>query len=50
MGRRNTGMQSIRRSLKSQRFSWPLIQTQGDLVQVRLSEARQIGFLGQVLS
>jgi len=44
-GRRNTGLQSIRRSLKSQRFSWPLIQTQSDRVEVRLRVAAQIRHL-----
>ena len=34
----NTGLQFIRRSLKSQSFSWALIETQSDRVQVRLSE------------
>ena len=48
-GRRNTGLQSIRRSLKSQRFSWPLIQTQSDFVQIRLRVAGQIRLLRQVL-
>jgi hypothetical protein len=32
--RRNTDLQFIRLSLKSQRFSWPLIETQSDLVEV----------------
>src|SRR2546428_8001464 len=49
-GRRNTSLQSIRRSLKSQRFSWPLIQTQSDFVQVRLQVAGQIRLLRQVLA
>jgi hypothetical protein len=49
-GRRNTGSKSTRRSFKTQGLSRPLIQTQGYFVQVRLREARQIGFLGQVLS
>jgi hypothetical protein len=31
-GRCNTGLQFICRSLKSQRFSWPLIETQSDLI------------------
>ena len=31
-GRRNSGLQFIRRSLKSQRLSWPLIETQSDLI------------------
>jgi hypothetical protein len=39
-GRCNTGLQSIRRSLKSQRFSWPLIQAQSDFIEVRLRELR----------
>src|SRR6201987_3465358 len=45
----NTGLQSIRRSFKSQCFSWPLIEAQGDLVQVRLRVAGQIRLLRQVL-
>src|ERR1700756_2589854 len=48
-GRCNTGLQSIRRSFKSQCFSWPLIEAQGDLVQVRLRVAGQIRLLRQVL-
>src|ERR1700688_4105685 len=48
-GRCNTGLQFICRSLKSQRFSWPLIETQSDLVQIRLRVVRQIGRLRQVL-
>src|SRR5580704_7851830 len=31
-GRCKTGLEFIRRSLKSQRFSWSLIQTQSDLI------------------
>jgi hypothetical protein len=50
MGQCNTGSKSTRRSFKTQGLSRPLIQTQGYFVQVRLREARQIGFLGQVLS
>jgi len=48
-GRRNTGLEFIRRGLKSQRFSWPLIQTQSDLVQLRLRVAGQIRLLRQVV-
>ena len=50
MGQCNTGSKSTRRSFKTQGLSRPLIQTQGYFVQVGLREARQIGFLGQVLS
>ena len=50
MGQCNTGSKSTRRSLKTQGLSRPLIQAQGYFVQIRLREARQIGFLGQVLS
>jgi hypothetical protein len=50
MGQCNTASKSTRRSFKTQGLSWPLIQAQGDFVQIRLREARQIGFLGQVLS
>ena len=50
MGQCNTGSKSTRRSFKTQGLSRALIQTQGYFVQVRLREARQIGFLGQVLS
>src|ERR1700756_6058018 len=48
-GRCNTGLQFIRRSFKSQCFSWPLIEAQSDLVQVRLRVAGQIRLLRQVL-
>src|ERR1700746_1176623 len=48
-GRCNTGLQFIRRSFRSQCFSWPLIEAQGDLVQVRLRVAGQIRLLRQVL-
>jgi hypothetical protein len=50
MSQCNTGSKSTRRSFKIQGLSRPLIQTQGYFVQVGLREARQIGFLGQVLS
>ena len=50
MGQCNTGSKSTRRSFKTQGLSRPLIQAQGYFVQARLREARQIGFLGQVLS
>jgi hypothetical protein len=50
MGHCNAGAKSTRRSFETQGLSGPLIQTQGYFVQVRLREARQIGFLGQVLS
>jgi hypothetical protein len=50
MGQCNTGSKSTRRSFKTQGLSGPLIQAQGYFVQIRLREARQIGFLGQVLS
>ena len=36
MGRRNTCLKFTRRSLKSQSFSWALIQAQRDFVQMRL--------------
>jgi len=39
-GRCNTGLQFIRWSLKSQGFSWTLIQPQSDFVEVRLRELR----------
>jgi hypothetical protein len=45
-GRRNTGSKSTRGSFKTQGLSGPLIQAQGYFVQVRLREARQIGFFG----
>jgi hypothetical protein len=45
-GRRNTGSKSTRGSFKTQGLSRPLIQAQRYFVQVRLREARQIGFLG----
>src|SRR5580704_10410722 len=48
-GRSNTGLESILRSLKAQRFSGTLIQTQCDFVQLRLRVAGQIRLLGQVL-
>src|ERR1700745_1793621 len=48
-GRCNTGLQSIGRSFKSQCFSWPLIEAQGNLVQVGLRVAGQIRLLRQVL-
>ncbi len=48
-GRRNTGLQSIRRSSKSQGLSWPGIESQSDLVQLRLREPGQVGVLWQVL-
>src|SRR5579862_4937166 len=51
MGRCNTNttLQSIRRSLKSQRFSWALIETQSDFIQLRLRVAGQVRLLRQVL-
>jgi hypothetical protein len=49
-GRRNTGLQSIRGSLKSQCFSGTLIEAQRDLVQVGLTVAGQVGLLRQVLA
>jgi hypothetical protein len=45
----NTGLQSIRWSLKFQRFSWPLIQTQSDFVQLGLRVAGQVRRLSAVL-
>ena len=48
-GRRNTGLQFIRRSLKSQGLSWPGIESQSDLVQLRLRKPGQVGVLWQVL-
>src|SRR5580698_4694865 len=49
-GRRNTCAQFTRWSLKAQSFSRALIQTQRDLVQLRLRAAGEVGSLRQVLS
>ena len=48
-GRCNTCLQFTRGSLKSQRFSWALIQAQRDLVEMRLRIARQVGSSREVL-
>ena len=48
-GRRNTGLEFIRRSSKSQGLSWAGIESQSDLVQLRLREPGQVGVLWQIL-
>jgi len=49
-GRCNTGLESTLRSFKAQCFSRTLIEAQRDLVQLGLTVAGQVGFLGQVLA
>jgi hypothetical protein len=49
-GRRNTCLQSSCRSLEAQGFSGTLIQSQRDLVELRLRDGRQVGSSGEVLS
>jgi hypothetical protein len=50
MGRRNTGSESTRRSLKTQSLSRSLIQPQSYLVQLGLRIDRQVGSFREVLS
>ena len=49
-GRRNTGMEFTRWSIKVQSFPRALIELPSHFVEVGLGVAGQVGFLGEVLS